>query len=296
MKKYSFFKKCYLSVVSPVFYVDMAKERLRKGIGFLILVILIVGSLSGLYTGLQSKASISYIAEQLEGPDFPDFTFSDGILDVDIEEPYVFTDENTYIVIVDMGTTYSISDLRSYDLGYLINSKEIIIRSKDGNPTSMTYENFSFYNLNKASAATLIRNFSKYIPIIFILFTIVILLFVSIFRIAVIYIISLFLTRKYAIQELKGKPLLNMVLYAMALPTLLFELFINVPFLMNISNALSFSVFSMQYLVYIIPASYLMNRAIKACKAADEDDDSIDKDSTITKNDSANTNQKDLEH
>lgn len=274
MKRYSFFQKCYLSVASPNFYVEIAKERISKSIGFLILVVLIIGAISGFAQGLIFKDGMYEFADIVEGPDFPYFELTDGTLHVDIDEPFIYELDNAYILIVDMYNEYTMSDLRGYDVGYLFQKTEFVLRTKDSNPTALPYSTMDFLELNPTTAASLIRTIGNIAPIISMILLIIVLIFATVFRVIIMYLVSFFITRKNGIPELTGKPLINIVIYSMALPTLLYELLILLPLLLNFSYGFTSGLGrNILYLSYIIPSAILISKGVLAYRLASEQQD-----------------------
>ena len=103
LKGKGFFKKVKYSVFNIEKYPEMATEGLGKALSYiakLVVILAIVLSIWILWQTYQIiKEGVSYLENQ-----FPDFSYSDGILTVNTEEPITIDNEQFGRLIVDTKT------------------------------------------------------------------------------------------------------------------------------------------------------------------------------------------------
>ncbi|MCA1032443.1 DUF1189 domain-containing protein [Bacillus timonensis] len=225
--KTPFFKKLLIASTKPKDYHLLIHEGVGRAFFYLFLFTLTFGLLASIIAAVKTELEIRNIIKVTE-QGMPNFTFENGKLDVDIEEPIV-TENEGYIFILDDTGTYDQSDLEEYNEGALLLADRIIF--KDGyETTEIHFKDFKDISFDQDTIKSLMP-YLHWISIIvgvFLLFW----FFISKMAAALFYgVISLIIA---AIQKQSftfGK-LYSASIYAITLPTIL----------TIVGNAISYSI------------------------------------------------------
>lgn len=247
INKKGFFKKIWYSITKLERYPELAVEGVPKAIIYLlklVAIIAIVSCIGSLYQlNIVIKNGANYISSN-----FPDFSYKDGILEVQSEETLTYENENFGKIIVDTKAedeqqmnnyTNEITDLGE---GVVILRDKIIIKSQAVTGTvTYTYSdllgNMGITEFQKQD----VINFVNSSQIINLYLSVFIMMFVYIFIIYLLNIltyvifVSIFGCIANLITKLRMRyaAIFNMSVYAVTLSTILYIAYIAVNIFIN---------------------------------------------------------------
>ena len=247
IKKKGFFKKIWYSVTKPERYPELAVEGVPRAFIYLItlVAILVIVSCAGsLYQlNIVIKNGVDYINSS-----FPEFSYKEGILEVQSEETLKYENESFGKIIVDTKTedeqqinNYK-NEVSNYGEGVIILKNEITLKSQAVTGT-VTYNysdllgNMGITEFNKQD----IVNFVNSSQIINLYLSVFIMMFVYIFVIYFLNIltyvifVSIFGCIANIITKLRMRyaAIFNMSVYAVTLSTILYIAYIAVNIFIN---------------------------------------------------------------
>ncbi len=94
--KIGFFRKVWNSILKIEKYPDMAAEGLGRAIGYLCKIVAILAIVICLGTTYQTYQMLQEGIQYLEN-EFPDFSYKDGILDINSEERITISEDDSYV-------------------------------------------------------------------------------------------------------------------------------------------------------------------------------------------------------
>ena len=273
-KAEGFFKKVWNSIVKIEKYPEMATEGLGKAmiyISKLVAVLAIVLCLGIIYqTHNKIKSSVEYLQK-----DFPDFSYKDGILNVETEKPITIEEEQSMFgkVIIDSKVEDEneinkyINDLNVNGEGLVILKDKVIVKNQMVNGNIM-------YNYKESMEPLGIKEFSKQDIINYTNSTQVIPVYISLFITLFVYAFIMYLLTTLSnvlilsafgyistlISKIKIRyvAIFNMSIYAITLSTILNILYIGVntfvPFTMKYFQVMYISVAT----IYLIAAILIL--------------------------------------
>ena len=103
LKGMGFFKKVKYSIFNIEKYPEMAVEGLGKAVSYIAKLVVLLAIVLSVWTLYQTYQMINEGTNYLEN-EFPDFSYSDGILSVDSEEAIIVENEQFGKIIVDTNT------------------------------------------------------------------------------------------------------------------------------------------------------------------------------------------------
>lgn len=167
-KKMGLVDKFINSIYNPKAYNEFLKQSTGKAILYIFLLSLILGIINSLFFILPMNSAISSVQEEIENS-IPYFELKDGNLSIEGDMPIEIIDDGL-IVYVDTENPIDPSIIDDYDIGYLITSDSIIVKS--GNNTQA----INFNTL--ANGGTLTKDeFISLMPLTFKIITIMFIIF-----------------------------------------------------------------------------------------------------------------------
>ena len=160
----TFIKRIIISVSNPELYKLLLKHGQGKAISYLLIICLILGSLSLIQPlvaliGFIDDVNISF------NNDIPEFTYNNGVLSIDGEQPIVLDDKN--LLYIDTTIDDYDSVLSKYDKGSFIFKDKLIEKTSSGITTTDMKEIIP-YSFTKSD----VMKFVPYLKILSILFAI----------------------------------------------------------------------------------------------------------------------------
>ena len=247
INKKGFFKKIWYSITKLERYPELAVEGVPKAIIYLlklVAIIAIVSCIGSLYQlNIVIKNGANYISSN-----FPEFSYKDGILEVQSEETLTYENENFGKIIVDTKAedeqqmnNYT-NEITDSGEGVVILRDKIIIKSQAGTGTvTYTYSdllgNMGITEFQKQD----VINFVNSSQIINLYLSVFIMMFVYIFIIYLLNIltyvifVSIFGCIANLITKLRMRyaAIFNMSVYAVTLSTILYIAYIAVNIFIN---------------------------------------------------------------
>ena len=272
LKGKGFFKKVKYSVFNIEKYPEMATEGLGKALSYiakLVVILAIVLSIWILWQTYQIiKEGVSYLENQ-----FPDFSYSDGILTVNTEEPITIDNEQFGRIIVDTKTDSEetinqyLNSINEYGAGTLILKNRVVLKN-----IAMVGE--ISYNYKESLDSINLTTFNKQDVVNYVTGGQINSLYFSIFITLFIYSFSMYFinTLWYAIiiglvgyftmfmlkMRMRYVAVFNMAIYALTLSTILNILYVLINMLFNFN----IEYFSIMYVtvatIYLLAAIFIL--------------------------------------
>lgn len=252
MKKPRFFKKIILSMNSKEFYMTIIHEHFMKSFLYLVLFCLLISLPFSIYASIKTSNKITLIAK-----DFPAFTIQNGELKLENNEPYIYTDSDKMILIVDTSDTYTFNDLAGYEAGYLMTKSSVIIPQKGFSPQIIKYSDFPFLSLSKIdlNLFVLMQPLMVVISILFNLFGALIL---ALLKSLFISSVSYFIKNGFGLS-LKFSQTYKIAIYSMTAPLVFVEILHFIP--TALATNISFSLFAFISIVNLVQVfRYMKNQ------------------------------------
>ena len=127
MKK-GFFKKIWYSIDKVEKYSELSAEGFGKAIRYLITLIVMLAIVSAGVTVFRTSKQMKQVSEYIK-ENAPEFKYSDGILDIDINEPIINENENFGKIIVD--TISETEDIQNQYMDDIKKEKRAVVVLKD---------------------------------------------------------------------------------------------------------------------------------------------------------------------
>lgn len=272
LKGKGFFKKVKYSVFNIEKYPEMATEGLGKALSYIAKLVVILAIVLSIWTLWQTyqiiKEGVSYLENQ-----FPDFSYSDGILTVNTEEPITIDNEQFGRIIVDTKTDSEetinqyLNSINEYGAGTLILKNRVVLKN-----IAMVGE--ISYNYKESLESINLTTFNKQDVVNYVTGGQINSLYFSIFITLFIYSFSMYFinTLWYAIiiglvgyftmfmlkMRMRYVAVFNMAIYALTLSTILNILYVLINMLFNFN----IEYFSIMYVtvatIYLLAAIFIL--------------------------------------
>ncbi|PYZ94291.1 hypothetical protein CR194_01775 [Salipaludibacillus keqinensis] len=213
----------------------IAKFRFQK-IGKTILYVFFLMFIVSIPMAVLLGSSINNLYNDVEvhmDESFPDFSIENGVLQSDLEEPYISEDGDT-TVIFDPTGEYTANDVAEFDNAFALLEREAAI-STDGMPQTIGYQEFGI-NIAKDELLDLVNSVGDLLPLIISIFILFMYLFTTAMKFLGIFmlsVITLLLKRKVA-DQVSYRQGWVLSAYAVTLPTVIFAVFdtigLHIPF------------------------------------------------------------------
>lgn len=274
-----FFKKLYYSIVKIERYPEMAAEGFPKAISYFAKLVAIFAIISCLGTIYNLNIALKDATEYLQSS-FPDFSYKDGVLNVQSEEPIII-EENEQLgkIIIDtkditkeQETQYT-NQINEVGDGVVVLKDKIIVKTQ----ATLGTANYNFSELFNQLGLT---EFNKQNVIDFINSSQIISLYISVFVMIFIYVfviyflnlltyvifVSLFGCIANLMTKLRMRyvAVFNMAVYSVTLSTILYMIYLGV----NIFIPFEIKYFEPMYIsiatIYLVAAILILkSEAIK---------------------------------
>ena len=274
VKKQGFFKKVWYSITKIERYPEMAAQGLGKAFSYICKVVAILaiiicfGSMYQAYQILQE--GVAYLQNE-----FPEFSYSDGILSVDSEDPITISAEDSYVgkAIIDTKTedqqivNQYISEIEQSGDGIVVLNNRVIVKTSSISGT-ISYEYDQMLNqvgiteFNKQDLINYINSSQMYNFYISIFLTIFVYSFamylLTTLSNAVFLAVFGYLVTWIAKIRMRFVAVFNMAVYSLTLSTILNMMYIAI----NIFVPFAMEYFQVMYVtvaaIYLIAAIFLL--------------------------------------
>lgn len=272
LKGMGFFKKVKYSIFNIEKYPELATEGVGKAISYIAKLVVILAIVLSVWTLYQTYQMINEGTNYIEN-EFPDFSYSDGMLTVDSEEAIVIENEQFGKIIVDTNTDSEetinqyLNQINEYGAGAIVLKNRVVLKNITmiGEVSYNYKESLDSMNLTEFSKQDVI-NYVQNGQINTLYFSLFISLFIYSFAMYFIntlwYAIIIGLVGYFTMWILKMKmryvAVFNMSIYALTLSTILNILYLIVNMLFNFT----IEYFSIMYVtvatIYLLAAIFIL--------------------------------------
>ena len=269
MKK-GFFKKIWYSIDKVEKYSELSAEGFGKAIRYLITLIVMLAIVSAGVTVFRTSKQMKQVSEYIK-ENAPEFKYSDGILDIDINEPIINENENFGKIIVD--TISETEDIQNQYMDDIKKEKRAVVVLKDKLILKET-ENNIVYKYEELFKELNISEFSKDDLASYLVSSVMMPLYLNLFLVLFIYalvmqamntvfyiiIISIFgyLTSMILRLKIRYVAVFNMAVYSITLPTLLYIIYLGVNAFVNYVVPYFEVMYMLVATIYMIAALFIL--------------------------------------
>lgn len=274
VKKQGFFKKVWNSITKIEKYPEMAAQGVGKAFSYIskvVAILAIILSLGSIYQSYQIlQEGVAYLQNE-----FPEFSYSDGILSIDSENPITISAEDSYVgeAIIDTKTqdeqtiNQYISEIEQNGDGIIVLNNRVIVKNSSISGTiSYEYakilEQVGIKEFNKQDFINYISSSQMYNFYVSIFLTSFVYSFVmcllTTLSNAVFLAIFGYLTTWITKIRMRFVAVFNMAVYSLTLSTILNMIYIAI----NIFVPFTMEYFQVMYVtvaaIYLIAAIFLL--------------------------------------
>lgn len=269
MKK-GFFKKIWYSIDKVEKYSELSAEGFGKAIRYLITLIVMLAIVSAGVTVFRTSKQMKQVSEYIK-ENAPEFKYSDGILDIDIDEPIINENENFGKIIVD--TISETEDIQNQYMDDIKKERRAVVVLKDKLILKET-ENNIVYKYGELFKELNISEFSKDDLASYLVSSVMMPLYLNLFLVLFIYalvmqamntiffviIISIFgyLTSMILRLKIRYVAVFNMAVYSITLPTLLYIIYLGVNAFVNYVVPYFEVMYMLVATIYMIAALFIL--------------------------------------
>lgn len=269
MKK-GFFKKIWYSIDKVEKYSELSAEGFGKAIRYLITLIVMLAIVSAGVTVFRTSKQMKQVSEYIK-ENAPEFKYSDGILDIDINEPIINENENFGKIIVD--TISETEDIQNQYMDDIKKEKRAVVVLKDKLILKET-ENNIVYKYEELFKELNISEFSKDDLASYLVSSVMMPLYLNLFLVLFIYalvmqamntvfyiiIISIFgyLTSMILRLKIRYVAVFNMAVYSITLPILLYIIYLGVNAFVNYVVPYFEVMYMLVATIYMIAALFIL--------------------------------------
>ena len=272
LKGMGFFKKVKYSIFNIEKYPEMATEGIGKALSYIAKLVVVLAIVLSIWTLYQTYQMINEGTSYLEN-EFPNFSYSDGTLTVDSEEPLVIENEQLGKIIVDTNTDSEetinqyLNQINEYGTGALILKNRVVLKNITmiGEVSYNYQESFNSINLtefNKQDVVNYVQNgeinslyFSVFISLFIYSFA---MYFINTLWYAIIIAMVGYFTMWILKMKMRYVAVFNMAIYALTLSTILNIIYLIVNILFNFT----IEYFSIMYVtvatIYLLAAIFIL--------------------------------------
>jgi hypothetical protein len=135
-------------------YREFSKRTVGRGICYLLLVVLILGSIVLVKTSVSFNSSVNQLGKVF-AQQVPEFTLKNGVLDVNATMPIIIkNDGENSIVVIDTTGQSGISALNGYESGVLIEKTRMVQKKNAAQTETIEYSQLQGLTLTKSQLQT----------------------------------------------------------------------------------------------------------------------------------------------
>lgn len=268
--KKGFFKKIWYSIDKVEKYSELSAEGFGRAVKYLVILIVMLAIVSAGVTVFRTSKQMKQVSEYIK-ENAPEFKYSDGVLNIDIEEPIIDENENFGKIIVD--TISETEDIQNQYMDDIKKEKRAVVVLKDKLILKET-ENNIVYKYEELFKELNISEFSKDDLASYLVSSVMMPLYLNLFLVLFIYalvmqamnaifyiiIISIFgyLTSMILRLKIRYVAVFNMAVYAITLPTLLYIVYLAVNAFINYIVPYFEVMYMLVATIYMIAALFIL--------------------------------------
>lgn len=146
-EKLGFFEKMYKCIYDMKTYAKVLKETTGRAVLYILLMTLIFGGISLIADVYEFNTGYRLVMSAVSK--VPEFSFENGTLTVDSDQPYKFSDGSNFVFIMDTTGATDKSALENYTQGVLITSDQLT-QKQIGSERTVDLTTLKGMTLNKA--------------------------------------------------------------------------------------------------------------------------------------------------
>lgn len=270
--KKGFFRKIWYSIDKVEKYSELSAEGFGSAIKYLVILIVMLAIVSAGVTVFRTSKQMKQVSEYIK-ENAPEFTYSEGILNVDIQEPMINESDSFGKIIIDTVTETEnieeqyINDIKNERRAVIILKDKLILKEAGAeNKIAYKYEElFKELNItefNKEDLASYLVS-SVMMPLylnLFLALFIYALVMQAMNTVFYIIIISIFgyLTSMILRLKIRYVAVFNMAVYSITLPTLLYIIYLGVNAFVNYTVAYFEVMYMLVATIYMIAALFIL--------------------------------------
>lgn len=272
--KKGFFKKVWYSITKIEKYPEMATEGVGKACSYLFKLVSVLAIVLSIWMTYQTyelmSSGLDYIQEE-----FPEFSYKDGILQTESQEPIIVGGENSPLgkVIVDTNTDTQekvneyLNIIEDSGSGVIILKDKALMKSESvaGSITydyKQAFEQMQITEFNKASLIEYANSSQMISVYISVLFTMFIYTFIMYFLTTIWYVLAIsvvgYLTAVILKIKMRYAAIFNMSVYAVTLSVILNIIYL----IINMIKPFTIQYFQVMYIsvatIYLIAAIFII--------------------------------------
>ncbi len=272
LKGMGFFKKLKYSIFNIEKYPEIASEGIGKAISYISKLILILAVILSIWTLYQTYQIINEGTNYLKN-EFPEFSYSDGTLIVDSEEPIIVENEKFGKIIIDTNTDSEetinqyLNQMNEFGTGTLVLKNRVVLKNITmiGEVSYNYKESFGSMNLtefNKQDVVNYVQNGEINSLYFSVFITLFIYSFVMYFTNTLWYAIIIGIVGYFTMWMLKMKmryiAVLNMAIYALTLSTILNILYLIVNIAFNFTVQYFYIMYITVATIYLLASIFIL--------------------------------------
>ena len=246
MKK-GFFKKIWYSIDKVEKYSELSAEGFGKAIRYLITLIVMLAIVSAGVTVFRTSKQMKQVSEYIK-ENAPEFKYSDGILDIDINEPIINENENFGKIIVD--TISETEDIQNQYMDNIVYKYEELF--KELNISEFSKDDLASYLVSSVMMPLYLNLF-----LVLFIYALVMQAMNTVFYIIIISIFG-YLTSMILRLKIRYVAVFNMAVYSITLPTLLYIIYLGVNAFVNYVVPYFEVMYMLVATIYMIAALFIL--------------------------------------
>ncbi len=215
--KTNFFQRLFYSITDFTFYQDVVKETIGKAIGYLFLFSLLISLLASIKPTIDFTNGLNGFSQVFQA-EVPDFSFRNGELSIETDEPIIFN-EGGQIIIIDTSGQYDESILNQYESGVVVTKNYAVNKENAVKTERIDFGELRELSFTKSQVAGFIPYF-KYFSIAIVLWFIISTIIGKLIGALVVSLLGLIINAVMKTTLIYSE-IFRAGVYAMTLPSLL---------------------------------------------------------------------------
>lgn len=263
MKSLHFFQRFKGSFTDSRFYITVAGERSGKAIRYLILLLILVGLITGAVRGFFFNQEMERVIHFIESDEFPEFQFQNGTFAVDLEEPLTYDVDTQLRVIIDPTNTLTYNKLAGYQTGYLLNEHQLVLFTMGNSPQVYDLSRFDFFTFNKSLMIEYLEDMKPFVLPVSIIGYAIYMVISYFFKSLLLLIMAILIKNMNRIQKVRSSTLYCFILYAMSIGLVVTEALSLLLFSLNFSLMGGALGTILPFITFYMPTIFLYTRGLR---------------------------------
>lgn len=263
MKSLNFFQRFKHSFTDNQFYTTVAVEKSGKAIRYMILLLILVGLVTGAVRGFFLNQEMQHVVDFVTSEDFPEFQFKDGTFQVDLEDPLTYDFDTQLRVIIDPTNSLTYNELAGYQTGYLLNEHQLVLFTMGNSPQVYDLSRFDFFTFNKSLLIEYLEDIHPFVLPASIIGYIIYMIFSYFFKSLLLLLMAIIIKNMNRIQNVRSSTLYCFILYAMSLGLVITESIGLILFSFNLAIISGFIANLLPFITFYLPTIFIYTRGLR---------------------------------